>query len=208
MAKWFQVKYNPGRPYRPRRGAYSQGNQRSGTMFFSNWESIGHIVLSTVLVYVAVVVLLRLSGKRTLAKMNAFDLIVTIALGSCVASVAITKTVKLLDGLAGIITLVALQYIIAWLSVRFQPVQRLIKSEPRLLFHHGEYLADALRRERVTEEEVRMAARTQGHRSMQDVAAVVLETDGTFSVMGKPDGNQAASAMQDVLGADKLPHSV
>ena len=161
---------------------------------------MGRIVLSTVLVYAAVVVLLRISGKRTLAKMNAFDLIVTIALGSCVASVAITKTVKLMDGLAGILTLVALQYLIAWLSVRSETVQNLVKSEPRLLFHRGQYLTDALRRERVTESEVRSAARTQGHLSMREVAAVVLETDGTFSVMSKPDGNLEATAMKGVLG--------
>ena len=168
-------------------------------LLFSSWLSVGRIVLTTVLAYLALVLTLRVSGKRTLAKMNAFDLIVTVALGSCLASVAITKSVKLVDGLAGILTLVALQYVIAWLSVRSKQVRKLVKSEPRLLFHDGSFLEGALKAERVTESEVRSAARSSGHLSMQQVAAVVLETDGTFSVMSQADAS--ASALQGVTGA-------
>ena len=170
-------------------------------LFFSSWLSVGRIVFTTILAYLALVLMLRVSGKRTLAKMNAFDLIVTVALGSCLASVAITKSVKLVDGLAGILTLVALQYAIAWLSVRSKQVRKLVKSEPRLLFHNGQFLEGALRAERVTKSEVRSAARSSGHLSMRQVAAVVLETDGTFSVMSQADA--PASALVGVTGASE-----
>ena len=168
-------------------------------LFFSSWPGVSRIVLTTTLAYLALVLTLRVSGKRTLAKMNAFDLIVTVALGSCLASVSLTKSVKLVDGLTGILTLVALQYVIAWLSVRSKRVRKLVKSEPRLLFHGGHFLENALRAERVTESEVRSAIRSSGHLSMQKVAAVVLETDGTFSVMSQAD--VPASALQGVTGA-------
>ena len=96
-------------------------------LFFSSWPGVSRIVLTTTLAYLALVLTLRVSGKRTLAKMNAFDLIVTVALGSCLASVSLTKSVKLVDGLTGILTLVALQYVIAWLSVRSKRVRKLVK---------------------------------------------------------------------------------
>jgi len=173
-------------------------------IFFSSWEGVGRIIITTLLAYVSIVLILRISGKRTLAKMNAFDLVVTVALGSSLASIGLSKSVKLVDGLAGIITLVGLQYLIAWASVRFKIVQKLVKSDPRLLFHKGNYLETALRDERVTESEVQTAARNQGFLSMQQVAAVVLETDGSFSVMGRADEDYQATALQHVVGADHM----
>ncbi len=67
-------------------------------IFFQNWQSISRTLISTALAYIAMIIMLRISGKRTLAKMNAFDFIVTIALGSSLATVALSKDVALADG--------------------------------------------------------------------------------------------------------------
>jgi uncharacterized membrane protein YcaP (DUF421 family) len=152
-------------------------------MFFDNWTGLLRVVVVGPLAYLALIAFLRVSGKRTLAKLNAFDLIVTVALGSTLASVIITESVALLEGLAALALLILLQYAIAWLSVRSDRFQSLIKSEPTLVYHRGRFLDGPMRRERLTREEVLAAIRGGGIASLDRVGAVVLETDGTISVL-------------------------
>jgi uncharacterized membrane protein YcaP (DUF421 family) len=142
--------------------------------------------------------MLRVSGKRTLSKMNAFDLVVTVALGSTLATVLLTSDVALLEGLLAFALLIGLQFAITWLSIRSERVQGLVKAQPRLLVHRGRLLQPALRAERVTAEEIAAALRAEGLGSVEEVDAVVLETDGTFSAL-KSAGT--GTALANVRGA-------
>ena len=168
-------------------------------MFFGGWESVRRTLIVGVLVYVTLVVFLRISGKRTLSKMNAFDLVVTVALGSTLAAVLLDKQVPLLDGALGFALLIALQFVVTWSSVRAHWVRRLVTGEPRMVLHRGEFLPDALRRARVTRDDVRAALRSAGLASLDDAEAVVLETDGSFSVVRRGDGG-ACSSLEGVRG--------
>ena len=154
---------------------------------FDDWRGLWRTLLVGVLAYVALVTLLRISGKRTLAKMNAFDFIVTVALGSTLATVLLSKDVALAEGLLAFMLLIALQFSVAWLSVRSPWVEGLVKSEPTLLLYRGQLQRAAMRRERVSQTEIEAAVRQQGIADPADVAAVVLETDGTFSVIQAQD---------------------
>ncbi len=161
-------------------------------MFFNSWSILARIVIVGVLAYLALIVLLRSSGKRTLSKMNAFDLVVTVALGSTLATILLSQDVALADGLVALGVLIGMQFVIAWLSVRSTTIDRLVKSEPRLLLYHGRVLPSALRAERVVEAEVLAAVREQGIASLNAVEAVVLETDGSFTVVKQSDHVDAA----------------
>lgn len=152
-------------------------------MFFDSWSGLLRVLVVGVSAYAALILLLRVSGKRTLSKMNSFDFVVTIALGSTLATVLLSKDVALAEGITAFALLIFLQFAITWLSVRSKTVRRLVKDEPRLLFHRGEFLHSAMREVRVTPEEIRQAVRTGGNAELDDVGAVVLETDGTLSVM-------------------------
>lgn len=156
-------------------------------MFFNSWDSIWRTIVVGVLAYAALVLLLRVSGKRTLSKMNAFDLIVTVALGSTLATILLNKKVALMEGVSAFFILISLQYLVAWLSVRSDGFKKLIKSDPQLLFYRGKYLKEKIVKERVLEVEILQAARSSGIDSMEKVEAVVLETDGTISVIKKSD---------------------
>ncbi|MDJ0387800.1 DUF421 domain-containing protein [Roseomonas sp. E05] len=155
-------------------------------MFFDSWTGLARVLIVGSLAYVALVVLLRVSGKRTLAKLNAFDFIVTVALGSTLATVLLSKSVALAEGILAFALLAGLQFVVAWLSVRSERFDALVKSEPALLLHQGRFLDSALRAQRVTREEVLSALRGQGFARPEQVGAVVLETDGTLSVLGAP----------------------
>lgn len=152
-------------------------------MFFDSWSSLLRTLVVGTLAYAALVALLRVSGKRTLAKLNAFDLVVTVALGSTLATVLLTKSVALVDGVAAFALLAGLQYVVAFLSVRWPRFDALVKSEPTLLLHRGAFLPRAMRGQRVTREEVVSALRSAGLARPEDALAVVLETDGSLSVL-------------------------
>ncbi len=154
-------------------------------MFFDTWDGVLRVLLMGATAYIALIGLLRLSGKRTLAKMSAFDLVVTVALGSTLATILLSREVALLEGVMAVVTLVVLQYAIAALSVRWRLAERLAKSDPRPLLTDGVIDAEALKRERVTEQEVLCAIRSHGFGDIADIAAVVIETDGSFSVVAR-----------------------
>lgn len=167
--------------------------------FFDSWPVLGRTLIVAVVGYLFLVLFLRISGKRTLSKWNAFDFVVTIALGSTLASILTSKNVALAQGLFALGMLIGFQYVITWLSVRSRWVRKLIKGEPTLLLEHGRILDDALRTQRVTESEIRTAIRAKGIGALEDVRAVVLETDGTFSVVRTVETDRC-SALADVPG--------
>ncbi|WP_077306310.1 DUF421 domain-containing protein [Terribacillus halophilus] len=152
-------------------------------MFFNNWQTIERTLVVGILAYIALVLFLRVSGKRTLSKMNSFDFIVTIALGSTLATILLSKKVALAEGLTAFLVLIGMQYLMTFLSVRSAVFKRIIKAEPDLLFYNGDFIKEAMKKKRILEVEVLQAARTNGISSMKQVEAVVLETDGSISVI-------------------------
>jgi uncharacterized membrane protein YcaP (DUF421 family) len=161
------------------------------TLFFDNWESVQRTLIITVLAYIALVLLLRISGKRTLSKMNAFDFIVTVALGSAFASVALTKNIALADGVLAFALFIGMQFIITWLSVRVPFVKHLITSRPTLLLYKGELIQQVVKKERITIDEIYVAVRMKGIGNLKDVDAIVLETTGDINVIPKFNFDEA-----------------
>lgn len=151
------------------------------------------------LAYIGVIVLLRLSGKRTLSKWNSFDFVVTIAFGTILGSTMLSSQTSLSQGLVGFTLLVTLQAAITWMASRSSIVQKLIKAEPALLLYQGEFRSKILKKERVAEGEVLAALRSSGIASVEDAAAVILETDGSFSVITEL-GEGSNSTLKDVKG--------
>ena len=161
--------------------------------FFDNWWTLLRVLLGGVIAYVGLIVLLRISGKRTLAKMNAFDLVVTVSLGSTLATILLSRDITLTQGGAALALLIGLQFLITWSSVRWKWVRHVVTGEPALLLYRGTCQGDAMRRSRVTDGEIRAAVRAQGIAALEDVEAVVLETDGSFSVVRRGDGHAGSS---------------
>jgi uncharacterized membrane protein YcaP (DUF421 family) len=173
-------------------------------VFFDSWQGLMRVLTTGTCAYLSLVLLLRISGKRTLSKLNAFDLIVTIALGSILATLLLSRDVPLLEGIAAFALLVCLQAAITALSVRSKRVSGWVKSEPTLLVFRGRILEAAMTRERVTFDEVLAALRASGVPSLEQAHAVVLETDGTLSVLQHPS-SEPATAPATVCGA--TPHT-
>lgn len=159
---------------------------------FDSWESILRTLMITIMAYALLIFLLRSSGKRTLSKMNAFDLIITIALGSTLATVMLNKNVALADGALGFFLLIFLQYFITFISVRYKTISDLIKSTPTLLVYKGQMLKEFMRKERIDEDEIYAVIRENGLSALSQAEAVVLETDGSLSVIKQSLDPQSA----------------
>ena len=153
------------------------------TAFFNGWGELRRLILVGAIAYVTLVVMLRISGKRTLSKLNAFDFVVTVALGSTLATILLSSEVSLAKGLATLLLLIALQFLVSWTSVRWTLFDRLIKAEPTVLLRHGEPIASAMRRERIANDELLAAVRASGGRALVDAEIVLLESDGSLSAV-------------------------
>jgi uncharacterized membrane protein YcaP (DUF421 family) len=151
--------------------------------FFESWEGIRRVLMLGTAAYLGLIIMLRVSGKRTLSKMNSFDFVVTVALGSTLSSIIISKSVALAEGLTALVLLILLQFLITWTSVRSRFVRTLVKNEPVLLVRNGEILQRTCRQERITKEEILQAIRNQQLASLSEVDALILETDGTLNVL-------------------------
>jgi uncharacterized membrane protein YcaP (DUF421 family) len=168
-------------------------------MVFDGWGGVMRTLIAGTIAYAALVLFLRVSGKRTLAKMNAFDLVVTVALGSSLSSVIVSRNVPVVDGLVALALLIALQFAVAWTSVRIGSFEKAVKSAPSLLLFRGSLRQDELRRQRVSPEEIQAAVRGAGLADLSDAGAVVLETDGSFSVI-PATALPAGDALRELTG--------
>lgn len=154
-------------------------------IWFESWDSLLRVICIAPIAYIAMVILLRVSGKRTLAKMNAFDFVVTVALGSILASVALNQDIPLSNGIAAIVIFIGFQFLLTWLAVRVKSVKTLITSRPSLIFYTGNFLYGAMKEERITEEEIYSAARKEGISSLDDCDMIILETTGDITIIEK-----------------------
>lgn len=168
-------------------------------MWFDSWSAVLRIVLVGAASYVALVVLLRLGGKRVLAKLNAFDLVVTVALGSMLATAVLSQDVRYADAVTGMVLLVLAQWLVTRVTTSLPGGRRFVNAEPTLVLRRGELLEPALSRTRLTRGEVLQAVRSAGQGGLDSVAAVVLEPDGTLSVIG-------GSATGDEQALSEVPH--
>lgn len=165
-------------------------------MFYDGLEGLVRVTLVSIVAYGWLVLVLRLAGKRSLSKLNAFDLVVTVALGSTLATVFLSKDVALIEGALAFCMLALLQWLVSRLSVFSNKFNKLVRSEPRLLVKDGVYRQSAMADERVTAGEVDAAIRNAGVGRIEDIAAVVLESDGSMSVI--PGSGEEMTALRSV----------
>ncbi|MCK6210748.1 DUF421 domain-containing protein [Georgenia sp. EYE_87] len=152
-------------------------------MWFDSWQDLTRVLLVGAAAYGVLVLVLRLTGKRSLAKLNAFDLVVTVALGSTLATIVLSAEVSFSEGVTALALLALLQLAMTWTSSRWPRSRTVMTAEPTVVLRDGEPLHDAMRGQRLTLAELRQAVRSSGSGDLSAVGAIVLESDGTLSVI-------------------------
>lgn len=147
--------------------------------------SILEKIVRPIIVYFSLVVLLRLAGKRELAQLNNFDLIVLLTLSNTVQNAIIGSDNSVAGGVIGATTLVLLNYIVVRFFYKHQELDHLVEGNEDVLIANGKIDEDRLKKELITKTELEAAARKQGFGSLEEVERAVLEPGGSFSFIAK-----------------------
>ncbi|MDN3399215.1 DUF421 domain-containing protein [Psychrobacter sp. APC 3426] len=167
-------------------------------IFFDNIDKLGRIVLTTVMVYVLIVLVTKVSGKRSTSQLNNFDWVVTVMIGSLGASTILLKDIPFIEGIASILVLYLLQFLVTKYASISPQFSSFILSEPRIVFYQGQFLPDAMRAERLTRQEIECAMRSEGVNSFNDIEAIVFESDAKLTIIPKPTSTDDVSDTQNV----------
>jgi len=161
-------------------------------------------IVRTALVYVFLVVGLRLSGKRELAQLNPFDLVVLLTLSNTVQNAIIGNDNSLLGGLIGAAALLAINYMVVRFMFYHPKLEHLVEGDPVELVSGGKVIEENLKQELISLAELKAAARRQGFESFQEIDEAILEPDGTVSFRRR-EPTPEAERYQEVLNRlDKL----
>lgn len=156
-------------------------------LLFKDWESLWHIAFCATISYITLFIFIRISGKRTLAKLNAFDFVVTVTLGSTLSSMILAK-VTIAEGCIALLVIILLQYLLALAAKESPILEKAVNSSPTLLFYNGQFLKDSMDKEVITKEEIYAEIRKYRLEHLDDVRAVVMELNGEFTVVKKSEG--------------------
>jgi uncharacterized membrane protein YcaP (DUF421 family) len=141
-------------------------------------------ILRPVVVYAALVVLLRVFGKRELAQLNPFDLVVLLSLSNTVQNAIIGDDNSVSGGLIGAVALLCVNYVVVRFMFRHRRLDQLLEGEPTTLIENGKVCESALARELLTVTELQTVAHRQGFARLEDVECCVLEPGGSFFIEG------------------------
>ncbi|HQZ91064.1 MAG TPA: DUF421 domain-containing protein [Thermomicrobiales bacterium] len=152
-------------------------------MFQLDPRALGEILVRTTAVYAVLLALLRLAGKRELGQMSVFDLVVVLIVANAVQNAMVGPDTSLNGGLLAAGWLIALNWGVGRLGLRYDWLGKRISGSPTMLVWEGKPLLDHLRREGVAMGELEMAAREHGVEKVGDVKLAILESDGTISIV-------------------------
>lgn len=172
--------------------------------FYSGLEPLLRIIVIGTLAYISLLLLLRVSGKRTLAQMNAFDFVITVAIGSTFGRLITAKGVSLAESITAFAVLIGLQYIVSWLSMKSSRFADLVMATPTLLYFDGQFIHKAMREQRLTEKHLLGTIRQQGVVSLQDIEAIIMEPVGNLTIIKKQKFEESPdqSVLSHVLDVD------
>lgn len=169
--------------------------------FYGGIEPLIRTVVVGSLAYLSLLSLLRIFGKRTLAQLNAFDFVTTIALGSTLGRLITAKSVSLAESVTAFLTLIFLQYLISRLTVRSPAFENIVTASPSLLYFRGQFLHKAMQEQRLTQAQLLAVVRENRIGSLQDVEAIVMESAGTIAVIKKG----TAGELSDISALSNIP---
>ena len=155
-------------------------------LFKTSWETVMLISASALGIYIAVILLTRISGKRSFSKMSSFDFAMTVAVGSIIATTILSSSVKMIEGIIGLAAVYVLQMGVA-IARRNKTIQNMVDNSPLLLMDGDEIISSNLLKARVTESDLRSKLREANVTEMSQIKAVIFETTGDISILHKED---------------------
>lgn len=171
----------------------------------TTWSAAGMVLLGGLGMYATVILLTRIFGLRSFSKMSGFDFAITIATGSILAAIFIAKDPPLLQGMAAMIILFAMQATVAELRKRFSFVEAIVDNRPRLIMWGGEIDETQMLKAKITRADLMAKLREANVTRFEQIHAVIAETTGDVSVLqGPPDETLETDLLDGVIGAERF----
>jgi uncharacterized membrane protein YcaP (DUF421 family) len=165
------------------------------------------IVFRAALVFLFLWVITRVVGRTTLGELSTFELLLYIVMGDLIQQAVTQQDYSLFSAVLAIGVFALMTIALSYASWRWPALRTLIRGTPVLVLQRGTPLADVMRRQRLTIDDLMAAAREQGIRRLSDVEVAVLEADGSISFF-TPESGSAASSVDDASGAPDKPRAV
>lgn len=159
-------------------------------------ESLIAIILTAIGIYIALVIMTRISGKRSFSKMSSFDFAITVAIGSIFATAIVSKSVSLQQGIIGLLSIYVIQIVVAF-ARRWNFIQNLIDNKPTLLMKDGKVIEGNLKKCHVTVSDLKAKLREANVIQLSEVKAVVFESTGDISVLHGSDDKEIDDWIMD-----------
>jgi uncharacterized membrane protein YcaP (DUF421 family) len=144
------------------------------------WE----LILRGLVVYFALLLLLRMTGKRQIGQLSPFDLILLLLISEAVQNAIIADDKSIIGGLIAVVTLIGINYLVGLATFKNKRVETFMEGRPQVIIHEGKVFEDIMNESKLTQQELHSALRHQGYFSVQDVKLAILETNGTVSIQG------------------------
>ncbi|UJH90473.1 DUF421 domain-containing protein [Antarcticibacterium sp. 1MA-6-2] len=167
-------------------------------IYWNGFEPLVRILIVGTLAYISIVLVLRMSGKRTLAKMNAFDFVITVTIGAVFGRVLTAKNVAISEAVTAFVLLAFLQFIFSYVETRSSSFRKIFTARPKMIYYKDSFIEKNLRKERLVKSDVLGSIRKKGIGSLEEVEAIILEADGTISVIEKAS-NRRNTTYDDLL---------
>jgi uncharacterized membrane protein YcaP (DUF421 family) len=155
------------------------------------------IVVRSAVIFLIIGVLIRISGKRQIAQLSAFDLILLVTVGDLIAQAVVQEDYSLMAGILAVTTFALLSALMGWIAFRFPGTRPLLEGRPTIVIRHGEVDHEVLRHESLPYADLIEAARENGIRDLRDVELAVIENDGTFSFFREQNGPDGGGGGED-----------
>lgn len=149
------------------------------------WE----LIVRSLCVYAALIILLRVSGKRQVGQLAPFDLVLLLVLSNAVQNSMNGGDNSLVGGLVSAITLIAANYAVGRATFKSKRIEAIIEGRPQIIVHNGKVFEDVMAKAQLTHHELQAALRQAGCACVEDVQSAVLENNGTISVLTRTAGS-------------------
>ncbi len=178
------------------------------THMFSLGLPILEKILRPIFVYLFLVAALRLAGKRELAQLNPFDLVVLISLSNTVQNAMIGEDNSVIGGLIGAASLLAINFVVVQFLYSHPKLEEIVEGKSAALIEHGKINAARMKKEMITKVELSAVANRQGYRSLDEVESAVLEPGGAIAMVAKQPTPETTRHKEIVERLDRMAHAL
>ena len=158
------------------------------TLSVAWWE----LIVRSIIVYVVLIILLRITGKRQVGQLAPFDLVLLLVLSNAVQNAMNGGDNSVTGGIISAVTLIGLNFIVGYLTFRSKRLEVLLEGQPEVLIHNGRLFEKVMARARLTHHELNAALRQEGCVSVADVHCAILENNGNITVHQRPAASPPA----------------